>query len=323
MKKKTAQEKKSGTVASLGEFPLITNMTRNLQTDDSVVHGVGDDCAVLKYTLQKYQLFSTDMVIEDVHFKRDEMNPKYIGYKALARNISDIAAMGGDPTYAVVSIALPGDLSLDFVKGIYAGLKGCAARYGVLIIGGDTAQHEKIVISIAILGEVEKQHLVLRSGAKEHDRVFVTGKLGGSIMKKHYSFKPRIAEAAFLTQHTKVNAMIDISDGLLQDLSHILVASGVGCVIETSRVPISPDAFKRAGHDERKALQAALTDGEDFELLFTVSASKAPHLLEKWKRELWTPLTEIGSITKTKKVFLRDVDGQEIEVVPSGFHHFQ
>jgi len=323
MKRKKSPYKKRKTVASLGEFPLIHNMTKNLQTDDSVIHGVGDDCAVLEYTLQKYLLFSTDMVIEDVHFNRSEMNPKYIGYKALARNISDIAAMGGEPTYAVVSIGLPGELPLDFVKGIYDGLKGCASRFGVLIIGGDTSRSEKIVISIAILGEVDKSKLVLRKGAKVGDAVFVTGKLGGSIMKKHYSFKPRIAEASFLTHHCKIHAMIDVSDGLLQDLNHILVASDMGCILEATDIPISPDAFKRAGHDSRKALQAALTDGEDFELLFTVASSKAAHLADKWKRELWTPLTQIGHITKTKKVILRDADGKEIEIVASGFNHFQ
>jgi thiamine-monophosphate kinase len=322
MKIKKTLYKKRKTVAALGEFPLIQSMTRNLQTDESVIHGVGDDCAVLEYTLQKYLLFSTDMVIEDIHFKRAEMNPKYIGYKALARNISDIAAMGGEPTYAVVSIGLPGELSLDFVKGIYEGLKGCASRFGVLIIGGDTSRSDKIVISIAILGEVDKGKVVLRKGAKVGDAIFVTGKLGGSIMKKHYSFKPRIAEASFLTRHSKINSMIDVSDGLLQDLNHILVASNCGCVIEATQIPISPDAFKRAGRDHHKALQAALTDGEDFELLFTVAASKADSLLEKWKRELRTPLTRIGTITGAKKVILRDAEDKEIEIIPSGFNHF-
>lgn len=316
------KKKKEPTLATLGEFPLIAQLTSSLPRDPSVIHGVGDDCAVIKLSWNAYELCATDMLIEDVHFKRKELTPQAIGYKAMARNLSDIAAMGGEPTYALVALALPPALPVRYARAIYEGLKKSARDFDVIIIGGDTAKHTKIVITVTILGEVEKQRLIVRGGARPKDALFVTGSLGGSRLKKHYSFKPRIDEARFISSVCPVHAMIDISDGLVQDLFHILKASDVGARLIADALPISKDAFSLARNKPKKALEHALYDGEDFELLFTVPEKRKDDLVRKWQKNMRTPLTCIGSITEKKKCVIEDSAGVERELTRKGYTHF-
>lgn len=318
-KKKTQSRK---TVSSVGEFELISKFTKALPEDPDVVLGVGDDCAVIRKSWRTYTLYTTDMLIEDIHFKRAKAKPGQIGHKAMARNISDVAAMGGVPTFAVVSIAMPPKLQVSFAQSLYSGIKRCAENYGVTIVGGDVSKAAKIFISVALMGEVEKKWCVFRKGASVGDEVFVTGTLGGSIAGKHLKFTPRLDESEFLISNFPVTSMIDVSDGLTQDLGHILKASEVGALIHEKSIPVSPAATKRARKNKKKALKAALQEGEDFELLFTVPADKKDALLEKWKRDMKTKLTHIGTITDNRDLVMEDSEGKQQSIKIEGFKHF-
>ncbi|MBU1863975.1 MAG: thiamine-phosphate kinase [Candidatus Omnitrophica bacterium] len=299
----------SRSVSSLGEFGLINHLTKQLPIDRSVACGVGDDCAVIQKNRNTYQLLTTDMSIEGVHFDHKKVKPAEIGYKACARSISDIAAMGGIPRYAVVAFAIPKTLPVRYVNDLFKGIKKCASLFSVSIVGGDTSQSKNIMIAISVVGDVEKKRLVLRRGARVGDGIYVTGTLGGSIIKKHVSFKPRVHEARFLTHHASIHAMIDISDGLVQDLGHILKSSGVGCVIEEPTVPVSRDALRITRHDRHTALQHALYDGEDFELVFTAAPTTGVRLQKKWSRKFRIPLTRIGTIMSKRGIFIRSKKG--------------
>ncbi|MGH7991818.1 MAG: thiamine-phosphate kinase, partial [Limisphaerales bacterium] len=211
----------------MNEFDLITKLTKSLPTNQSVLTGAGDDCAVLDFGLPgKLFLFKTDAIVEGIHFTK-ETAPEKIGRKALARCLSDIAAMAGTPTAALVTIGLPENFEPEFVAKIYDGLNALAEKFGVAIVGGETtANPERIFISIALLGTVSRGKQILRSGAKVGDAIFVTDELGGSLAEKHLGFEPRIVEAHWLAENFLIHAMIDLSDGLVGDLRHVLRASG-------------------------------------------------------------------------------------------------
>ncbi len=235
------------------EFELIARLTRNLPANETVVTGAGDDCAVLDLGVPgKLILFKTDAVVEGIHFTR-ETPPEKIGRKALARCLSDIAAMAGTPSAALITIALPAakkgsdgglsGLAAEFVGKIYAGLNALAEEFSVAVVGGETTTNpERMLISVALLGTVPRGKQVLRAGAKIGDAIFVTGELGGSLAGKHLDFQPRIVEARWLAEHFHVHAMLDLSDGLAGDLRHILKASGVGAEILKSALPVSTAA---------------------------------------------------------------------------------
>lgn len=309
----------------MNEFELIARLTPGLATNSSVVVGAGDDCAVLKSPgTDVCLLFKTDAVIEGVHFTKDAA-PEKIGHKALGRCLSDIAAMAGTPLHAVVTLGLQQGFDPQFVERIYAGLNGLAARHGVAIVGGETiASPERLLLSVALIGTVPKERCVLRSGAKDGDALFVTGELGGSLTGRHLEFEPRLAEAQWLVNHFTVHAMIDLSDGLAGDLRRLVTASEVGAELLASAIPISRAArfTARARPSGKTALEAALTDGEDFELLFTVASKDAVTLLDSWKQEFpETPLTCIGKITSTPGVVLRTKDGVR-PLTHDGYVHF-
>ena len=305
-------------LSAIGEFGLINHLKKNLHNHHGVIKSIGDDAAVISYTREQYLLFTTDMMAEDVHFTRT-MLPRLIGHKALACNISDIAAMGGLPTYAVVSIGLPSNLSVRFVDEIYQGMSVLADQFNVSIVGGDTIASNKIVINVALLGEVEKKYLITRDGAKNGDWIFVTGQLGRSFQtKKHLTFTPRVAEARFLVKEFKPNAMIDISDGLAGDLNHILEQSKVSAVLYEQQIPRS-----RVETTGRSSLREVLSDGEDFELLFTLPAAKA-HRLVQWQsdKRRWY-FYHVGEIVgKQKGLRLVDGQGRARKLSAKGFTHF-
>jgi thiamine-monophosphate kinase len=251
-----------------GEFGLIERFRRKARTDSSVFMGSGDDCAVLKLDKKRYQLFTCDMIVEGVDFTLKD-SPQLVGRKALAVSISDIAACGGIPRHAVVSIGLPRSFTLKKADLLAQGVFGLAGKYGINIVGGDISASPRLVIDVSLLGEVEKDRLCLRSGAKTGDIVMVTGSFGGSIKGKHLKFSPRLEEARFLTENFKVNSMIDVSDGLMQDLGHILEMSRAGAVLYESLIPLSP---------KEKSVEEALCSGEEFELLFTVPRDQASRI---------------------------------------------
>lgn len=309
----------------MNEFELIEKLTRCLPTNKSVVTGSGDDCAVLDLGIpDKLLLFKTDAVVEGIHFKSDAA-PEKIGYKALARCLSDIAAMAGTPTTALVTLALPKTFDTAFIEAIYVGMGELARKHDVAIAGGETTTNpERILISIALLGAVPRGKAVLRSGAKAGDAIFVTGELGGSLAARHLEFEPRIAEAQWLAEHFPIHAMIDLSDGLAGDLRHILKASHVGADLLTTAIPISRAAklASKAEGSAKPPLLAALTDGEDFELLFTVASKHAVPLMDAWKKQFpKLAMTCIGKIHAGEGVTLRGKGGVQT-LSAHGYEHF-
>jgi thiamine-monophosphate kinase len=309
----------------VNEFQLIDRLTRSLPSNASVVAGAGDDCAVLDLAIPgQFVLFKTDAVVEGVHFTRDA-EPEKVGYKALARCLSDIAAMAGTPAAAVVTIALPAKFDPAFVEAVYRGVNALAVRHGVAIVGGETTTNpERLLISVAMLGTVARDKCLRRSGSKPGDALFVTGQLGGSIGGRHLDFEPRLAEARWLAEHFQIHAMIDLSDGLAGDLPHLLKAASVGAELLTSSIPISRAAkLKARGETSAKPpLLAALTDGEDFELLFTVAARDAVPLLDAWKKQFpGLALSCIGKVTTEPGLRLRDKDGVR-PLTAHGYVHF-
>ena len=208
----------------MNEFELIGRLTRGLPTNSTVIAGAGDDCAVLDLGVpDRLVLFKTDAVVEGSHFTRDTP-PEKIGHKALARCLSDIAAMGGTPNSAVVTLGLPPGFDVGRVERVYAGMSEVARRHEVAIVGGETTTlREGMLISVALLGSVPRGKCLRRSGAQPGDGIFVTGELGGSLAGKHLDFEPRLAEARWLAENFDIHAMIDLSDGLAGDLRHIPV----------------------------------------------------------------------------------------------------
>lgn len=309
----------------MNEFELIAQLTRSLPGNSAVVTGVGDDCAVLDLGVPgRFLLFKTDAVVEGIHFL-PTADPAKIGHKALARCLSDIAAMAGRPQAALITLALPKTFDPAFVQKIYDGMDALARRYGVAIVGGETTTNpERILISVSVLGDVERDKCVLRSGAQAGDALFVTGDLGGSLECKHLEFEPRLNEAAWLRKHFPIHAMIDLSDGLASDLRHVLKASRVGAELLAKAIPVSRAARMRARADSsaKPPLVAALCDGEDFELLFCVASRDAVALSDGWKKQFpEVRLSCIGKITPTPGLMLRDEKGVH-SLESHGYIHF-
>lgn len=296
-------------ISKIGEFGLIERFRRAIKTDSTVIKGSGDDCAVLKFDHSRYQLFTCDMIVEDVDFSLKD-SPYLIGRKSLAVQVSDIASCAGLPRYCLISLSVPSKTSVEFLDKLFKGMLDMANEYKINIVGGDVSGGKKIVIDVSMLGIVEKKNLTLRSGAKKGDIIFVTGALGGSVRGKHLTFIPRLKEARFLVKNFKVNSMIDISDGLAQDLGHILEQSFVGAVIYEDLIPLSRQALN---------FNEALFMGEDFELTFTVSNKEAKKIFDK----KLTDFKPIGEIVD-KKFGLRLIDKKNKEKVikQKGYTHF-
>jgi len=309
----------------MNEFELIARLTRSLPRNESVLVGAGDDCAVLEVGVpDRLLLFKTDAIVEGIHYKNDAP-PEKVGRKALARTLSDIAAMGGTPIAALITLGLPRQFEPEFIEQIYAGMNALAQRHAIAIVGGETTTNpERVFISVSLLGFVPRGKALLRSGAKAGDAIFVTGELGGSLAGRHLDFEPRLAEARWLADNFSIHAMMDISDGLAGDLRHLLKASGVGAELLKSAVPISRAAITaaKAGDAAKPAFVAALTDGEDFELLFTVASKDAVPLLDAWKGKFsGLRLTCIGKIVRGEGITLRDKNGAQ-PLTAHGYVHF-
>lgn len=260
-------------LSEIGEFGLIKRFQNKIKIDSSVIKGSGDDCAVLELDKKYYQLFTTDMIVEGVDFKKNE-NLALVGRKSLAISISDIAACGGIPLHAVVALGLPGTMQVKQVDRLAKGIFDLAKEFRINIVGGDISAADKLMINVSLLGRVEKNKLCLRQGAKIGDLIMVTGEFGGSLQGKHLKFTPRLRESRFLVDNFKINAMIDVSDGLLADLGHILEQSLTGAVLYESLIPLS----KHAANPED-----ALCSGEEFELLFTASRDQASKIIRSSK----------------------------------------
>ncbi len=309
----------------MNELELINKIKILLPQNETVVAGIGEDCAVIDFKYNNYWLlFKTDAIVEGIHFTSGT-EPEKVGHKAIARCLSDIAAMGGNPTSALITIGLPKNFSPEYIEGIYNGMSKVASRYSVVIVGGETTTNpERILISVSMLGMVEKDKCVFRSGAKPGDAIFVTGELGGSIDGKHLEFEPRIKEAQWLVKNFKPSAMIDLSDGLASDLRHITVEQGLGAELLASAIPISHSAkiHYQTNPSSKPPLTAALTDGEDFELLFTINPKAAVVLLDMWKKTF--PNLKLSCIGKVADIIgfkIRTKNGI-FDVTEYGYIHF-
>jgi len=302
-----------------GEFELIDWIRQRVPAHPRVPLGIGDDAALVTFPAPGEALVTTDMLMDGVDFLLDQVDPRRIGWKALAVNLSDIAAMGGRAVAVVVSLALPRNRATDISQPLYEGIETLAARFNVAIAGGDTNTWKgPLVISITVLGEPLSPGPVRRSGAKPGDWIFVTGELGGSIAGHHLDFLPRLDEAALLQQaNLPLHAMIDISDGFAADLHHILEESRCGAVIDAESLPIS--AAASSSTDGHTPLEHALSDGEDFELLFTVSPEAGVRLLQQ--APFATRLTKVGEIITERECWLVTGQGHREPLGPEGWRH--
>jgi thiamine-monophosphate kinase len=305
-----------------GEFDVIRAVRASAPArGDGVIVGIGDDCAVLRGDDDDL-LLTTDLLVEGRHFLADAAAAD-VGWKALAVSISDVAAMGGRPAHAVLSVALRPGQTGDYADELLRGVLECAGRYGVSLVGGDTNSTDgPTVVGVTLTGRVARGRAVLRSGARPGDAVCVTGALGGSLSGRHLRPLPRVAESAALVAGGEVHAMIDLSDGLASDLGHVLDESGTGAETWADRVPIHADAVAMSRRDGRSSLDHALRDGEDFELCFVVPAERAASLVAHGLAG--TPVSHIGRITTGRASLLLDREGGAARPLErGGYDHFR
>jgi thiamine-monophosphate kinase len=297
-------------LTDLGENALIRRLTRHLPVSaEQVELGAGDDCALLPSPdPTKWQLFKTDCLVEDVHFTRDTP-PAQVGRKAVARTVSDFAAMAGRPSSFLITAVLPKDLALDYAEGLFQGMGRAAREFQISAAGGETSSSPGgIMLSIAMLGEVRKERCVPRSGGKPGDAVFVTGRLGHTLAGHHLQFQPRLEEAEWLSANFPIHAMMDLSDGVGADLPRLARASGLGYHVTWENLPC------RDGASPREALE----DGEDYELLFTLPAAQAARLQKRWQDHFTLELTRIGRLTEPTT----NSETHEGSQRSGGFDHF-
>ncbi|PKM82820.1 MAG: thiamine-phosphate kinase [Firmicutes bacterium HGW-Firmicutes-13] len=354
-------------ISEIGEVNLIKRLAREAYLNPKeVLVGIGDDAAVTRLPGGKVLLITKDILVEGVHFIKDCITPRQLGQKALAVNISDIAAMGGTPKHVLTAVGLTPDTEVETVEELYRGIKDLCRLHCIHLVGGDTVRSpESMIISITLLGEVEEEYLTLRSGAGVGDLIGVTGYLGASgagldlllesrgrhinqiphggtgldlllesrgplsdhwqeeVIKAHLEPPVRLEESRALSRAGMVNAMIDLSDGIVKDLEEISRASGVGARIYMDRLPVSSATRKAAQFLQRETVNYALAAGEDYELLFTLKADKYEEFRRTVVEQLNTKITIIGEIVPEEKgLKMIDEKGRERDFPPRGFIHF-
>ncbi|GLV59603.1 thiamine-monophosphate kinase [Dictyobacter sp. S3.2.2.5] len=335
-------------ISAFGEFELVARLTAGLAVSTAGDIGVGDDCALLDLGRGDLLLATCDSQVEGVHFSLGSSPSEHIGRKALAINLSDIAAMGGTPRYALISLLLPSHLSIEVLDGIYAGLRAQAQRFDTAIVGGNissTGGSPQLVIDITLLGTVERGHALLRSGAHAGDLICVTGSLGDSaaglqtflhtttdvspqdlqtLRERHTAPEPRVREGQLLGAlgGGKVTAMLDISDGLSGDLTHLCERSGCGARVDLAAIPLSAPLLRVARSLQHDPLDWALHGGEDYELLFTLRPSALDEVRSAIQQQSGTPLTVIGEIQPpTAGLTLSHPDGHTEPLHPHSWDH--
>lgn len=291
-------------LGSIGEDALVEQLLKGSPVGADTILGPGDDCAAIRQPGRRdLLLLKTDCVVEGVHFLR-EHSPEKVGWKALCRALSDIGAMGGTPQSALITIFSPRDRAVAYWRGFYRGLNRAARRFQVGIVGGETARSEQVAVAVTVTGSVPARHMITRSEGQPGDRLFVTGKLGGSLGGHHLRFVPRVAEGAWLGRQRLPSAMMDLSDGLGTDLPRLAAASGCGFHVDLPSLP------RNRGCDVKQAI----SDGEDYELLLAVPARRCARLKDLWHQEFpKVPLTEIGHLTDAKTAS---------SSIPQGYEHF-
>ncbi len=329
----------------LGEFGLIDLIEIPDYAPEQVILGRGDDCAVLPFHDNQFQIVSCDLLVEDVHFVRTRITPQQLGYKSVAVNFSDIAAMGGKPVHILLSLALPPDYTVEEWKGFYQGVDDICRKYHVNVIGGDTtSSKDKLTIQVSVLGVVEQQNLHLRSAAKPGDVIFVTGSLGGSraglelmlddtltlpqhhektLIQCHCTPEPCCEEIAALNRiaGADLHALNDISDGLLSECREIAQASGVALVVQPEQVPVNESCTFLAERLGEDGLHWAMTGGEDYQLVGTMAAERAEEICAQYRKETGGIISLIGIVKPGNGVYLLQ-DGIEHQAEQRGYDHF-
>ena len=291
----------------LGEDLLLNQLLPRLPLGKAVVTGPGDDCAVLATRgLGELLVLKTDCVVEGVHFSRGT-KPFDVGWKAMVRPLSDFAATSAVPQFALVTVIAPERTDVRWVKDLYRGLRRAARRFDVSIVGGEMSSTSgPIAVSAAVAGFVEKERWVSRQGGQPGDDLFVTGRLGGALKQRHLRFVPRIVESRWLTKNFSIHAMMDLSDGLGEDLPRLARASRLGYTVELESIPLTQGAN----------INDAITEGEDYELLFAVSRRDGNRLMQRWRKKFRRlPLTRIGSLSQ--------LSTKGYQLLPRGYTHFQ
>lgn len=333
------------TLKEIGEFGFIKKISRGcLIRPQNIVKAIGDDAAAFKPDAGLLSLITTDLLVERIHFLRDAISGFDLGYKSLAVNLSDIAAMGGTAREAFVSIAIPENCPMDYLEDIYRGMKALAAKYEVNILGGDTTGSKiDLVLNIAVHGAVAENEMLCRDAARVGDIVFSTGCLGDSkaglhlilnhiaadsdelksLLKTHLLPEPHLHEGRFLAKQKAVHAAIDTSDGLSADLGHVVEESRVGARLYAHKIPLSKNLEKFCGQFDFDAVAYALSGGEDYTLLVTAAAEAADTIATAFKHKFRRPLYAIGEITDSGRLELIRPDGK-IEIISStGWDHFK
>jgi thiamine-monophosphate kinase len=329
-------------ISDSGEFGFIDRIRKKLNPPSTdVVKGVGDDCAVIGSMKEQLRLLTTDMLVENVHFRLDWTNPYLLGRKSLAANLSDIAAMGGVPSGALIGIGIPAETELDFLDGFYEGLNSVAAEFEVSLVGGDTVNSPTgIVISVAVDGQVSESEILYRSGARPGDVVFLTARVGSAaafldlknhgreyekeseLGKHHLDPRPHLKEGRIIAESKLASALIDVSDGFAADLGHICRESDVGAVIEQEKIPTDDELREYCRQFDLDELKFALQGGEDYVLLGTVAEDKAGYL-ESALNSAGCAFVAVGQIEEKKAIRLKSPDGTDIEIEDSGYDHFK
>jgi thiamine-monophosphate kinase len=326
----------------IGEFGFIDRIARgSICNPRDIIRGIGDDAAVFSIDKNEKIVITTDLLIEKIHFLRDKIKPYDLGCKAMAVNLSDIAAMGARPGHALISIGIPNHIEIAYLDRLYSGLKETAANHGVNIIGGDTTGSESgLVINITLTGSAPKDKILYRNTAKPGDKIFVTGSLGDSraglylilndikpsgiyskLLTAHNRPYPYVQEGRFLAGSDGVHAAIDISDGLSSDLGHIADESGTGFVLYTDSLPVSGSLKKFCEKFSFNIIDYALKGGEDYVLAFTVKASIAKKIESVYKKKFGKEIFCIGEITQKKRLIYRN--GKYFPVKAEGWDHFR
>ena len=278
----------------VGEDRLLEQLLSKLSSHRAVVLGAGDDCALVESGKRHMlDVLKTDCLVEGIHFAKNA-RPELVGWKAMARPLSDFAAMSAVPRFALVTLIVPSEREIVWVQRLYRGIEKAARAFAVSIVGGETSNIKgPAVISVSVIGRVEKTRWIGRSGGKPGDELFVTGRLGGSLRSHHLDFVPRVAESRWLTKNFRVHAMMDLSDGLGTDLPRLARASGVSFEIDESSLPLNRGC----------TITQAISDGEDYELLFSISPKDSKSLISRWQKKFpRVPLTPIGRLNRQSKI---------------------
>ncbi|MCD6459542.1 thiamine-phosphate kinase [bacterium] len=308
------------------EEQLISFFDRTNVLSSHILKGIGDDCAVLSVDgTDSCWLLTQDSVVEGKHFRFLQDKPFWVGWKSLARSISDIAAMSGIPKGALVSLGLPKDLEVAWINEVYDGIHLCAERYDCPVIGGDMSSSDTVFLSVTIIGQADQNKISYRSGAQAGDFLCVTGKLGGSIIEKHFKIEPRVNESIWLAENASVTSMIDLSDGIGKDLFHLAKASDAGFEIFFEKMPVSQEALRISSNDYLNAFEHTLYDGEDYELLFTLRGdeSSIKIICRKFESEFDLKISVIGKTTDDKgeiKILKNNAVWKNLK--QGGYEHF-